>query len=150
MSHNHADMVNSEVDFIALMIPHHQEAVDSTIRLLNSTQNPTLQYLGNNIVSSQEAEIKMMQGWLSTQFTGRSYTGMPYMPMMRDTSTLSSTTTIEKMWIEDMIAHHQGAVDMAKKVLTLSPRQEIKTFAENIIKVQSNEIQLMSQLLSNY
>ena len=138
MSHNHADMVNSEVDFIALMIPHHQEAVDSTIRLLNSTQNPTLQYLGNNIVSSQEAEIKMMQGWLSTQFTGRSYTGMPYMPMMRDTSTLSSTTTIEKMWIEDMIAHHQGAVDMAKKVLTLSP------------KVQSNEIQLMSQLLSNY
>ena len=150
MSHNHADMVNSEVDFIALMIPHHQEAVDSTIRLLNSTQNPTLQYLGNNIVSSQEAEIKMMQGWLSTQFTGRSYTGMPYMPMMRDTSTLSSTTTIEKMWIEDMIAHHQGAVDMAKKVLTLSPRQQIKTFAENIIKVQSNEIQLMSQLLSNY
>jgi uncharacterized protein (DUF305 family) len=150
MNMSHADMVNSEIDFIALMIPHHQEAVDSTISLLNVTKNPTLQYLGNNIVTSQQEEIQMMQEWLSGLFAGRSYSGMAYMPMMRDTSSLSATPTIEKIWIEDMIIHHQGAVDMAKKVLTLSPRQEIKTFAENIIKAQSEEIQLMNQLLSNY
>lgn len=150
ISHNHADMVNSEVDFVALMIPHHQEAVDSTISLLNVTQNPTLQYLGNNIVTSQQEEIQMMQAWLSGMFAGRTYTGVPYMPMMREIRTISSTQTAEKMWLEDMVAHHQGAVDMAKKVLTLSPRQEIKTFAENIIKVQSDEIKLMNQLLSNY
>lgn len=150
ISHNHADMVNSEVDFVALMIPHHQEAVDSTISLLNVTQNPTLQYLGNNIVTSQQEEIQMMQERLSGIFAGRTYTGIPYMPMMREIRTISSTQTAEKMWLEDMVAHHQGAVDMAKKVLTLSPRQEIKTFAENIIKVQSDEIKLMNQLLSNY
>lgn len=150
ISHNHADMVNSEVDFVALMIPHHQEAVDSTISLLNVTQNPTLQYLGNNIVTSQQEEIQMMQERLSGIFAGRTYTGIPYMPMMREIRTISSTQTAEKMWLEDMVAHHQGAVDMAKKVLTLSPRQEIKTFAENIIKVQSDEIKLMNQLLSNH
>lgn len=150
ISHNHADMVNSEVDFVALMIPHHQEAVDSTINLLNITQNPILQYLGSNIVTSQQEEIQMMQAWLSGMFAGRTYTGVPYMPMMREIRTISSTQTAEKMWLEDMVAHHQGAVDMAKKVLTLSPRQEIKTFAENIIKVQSDEIKLMNQLLSNY
>ncbi len=150
ISHNHADMVNSEVDFVALMIPHHQEAVDSTINLLNMTQNPILQYLGNNIVTSQQEEIQMMQERLSGIFAGRTYTGIPYMPMMREIRTISSTQTAEKMWLEDMVAHHQGAVDMAKKVLTLSPRQEIKTFAENIIKVQSDEIKLMNQLLSNY
>lgn len=150
ISHNHADMVNSEVDFVALMIPHHQEAVDSTISLLNVTQNPTLQYLGSNIVTSQQEEIQMMQERLSGIFAGRTYTGIPYMPMMREIRTISSTQTAEKMWLEDMVAHHQGAVDMAKKVLTLSPRQEIKTFAENIIKVQSDEIKLMNQLLSNY
>jgi uncharacterized protein (DUF305 family) len=39
---NHADMVQSEFDFIYLMIPHHQEAIDTSRLLLQTTKNPEL------------------------------------------------------------------------------------------------------------
>jgi uncharacterized protein (DUF305 family) len=55
---------------------------------------------------------------------------------------------LEREFLTGMIPHHQGAVDMAKVLLkdkTIS--QEIKTFAENIIKAQETEIQMMSKWL---
>lgn len=104
---NHADMVQSEFDFITLMIPHHQEAVDSTQTLLNVTQNSDITKLGKEIIGAQTQEITMMKQWLDRWFSGQIYTGMPYMNMMRDARILSATPTIEKRWLEDMIAHHQ-------------------------------------------
>lgn len=146
-SHNHADMVTSEFDFIALMIPHHQEAVDTSSRLLQITQSPFYKYLCSNIVNNQNKEIAMMKDRLAQRYPNQTYSGMPYMPMMRDTSTISAITTIERMWTEDMIKHHQGAVDMASKVLTLNPRQEVRDFSLAIIKDQSQEIELMKEQL---
>jgi uncharacterized protein (DUF305 family) len=58
---NHADMVNSEFDFTYLMIPHHQEAVDTSKILLQTTENPELIKLANNIIASQDKEINMMK-----------------------------------------------------------------------------------------
>jgi len=54
---NHADMVNSEFDFIYLMIPHHQEAVDTAKSLTSITQNPELKTLTQNIIDGQSKEI---------------------------------------------------------------------------------------------
>ncbi len=59
--------------------------------------------------------------------------------------------TLEKEFITGMIPHHQGAVDMAKKLLedpTISA--EIKTFAEDIIRAQEREISMMKGWLTNY
>jgi uncharacterized protein (DUF305 family) len=58
---NHADMVQSEFDFITLMIPHHQEAVDTTMALLTTTSNPDLITLGKVIISGQTKEVEMMK-----------------------------------------------------------------------------------------
>ncbi len=46
----------------------------------------------------------------------------------------------DKAFLDEMIVHHQGAVDMAKLVLTSSQRPELKTFANEIITAQSREI----------
>jgi uncharacterized protein (DUF305 family) len=58
---------------------------------------------------------------------------------------------LEKEFIVGMIPHHQGAVDMAKKLLadpTVS--QELKTFANQIITAQEGEIKMMGEWLKKY
>lgn len=46
----------------------------------------------------------------------------------------------DRMFLANMIAHHQGAVDMAKLALTNAKHQEIKDMANNIITAQTKEI----------
>ncbi len=49
----------------------------------------------------------------------------------------------DRMFIANMIAHHQGAVDMAELALTSAKHQEIKDMANNIISAQTKEIDEM-------
>ncbi len=51
---------------------------------------------------------------------------------------------IDKHFIEQMIPHHEGAVDMATLALVQSKRPEIKTLATAIIESQTKEIQDMN------
>lgn len=141
--------ISTEEEFIRMMIPHHQEAVDTSSRLAAITQNPELKDLTTAIVQGQTKEIAMMEGRLTQRYPN-GHLHMPYMPMMRDTSTISAITTIEKMWLEDMIGHHQGAVDMAQSVLTLNPRPEVAQFAQAVIDLQSSEIAQMKKMLKQY
>lgn len=70
-----------------------------------------------------------------------SVTDMP--GMMADMSAALRGKTgadFDKAFLDEMIVHHQGAVDMAKLVLTSSQRPELKTFANEIITAQSREI----------
>jgi uncharacterized protein (DUF305 family) len=48
-------------------------------------------------------------------------------------------------FIDAMIPHHQGAVDMAKEVLDKSQRPEMKKLAVDIISAQNREINQMKQ-----
>ena len=60
-------------------------------------------------------------------------------------------TDLEKVFLEEMIVHHQGAVDMATLLLqdkTIKP--ELKVFANKIISAQNPEIEQMKLWLKNY
>lgn len=62
-----------------------------------------------------------------------------------------SGLTLEKVFLEEMIIHHQGAVDMATLLLldkTIKP--ELKVFANQIISAQNPEIEQMKLWLKNY
>jgi uncharacterized protein (DUF305 family) len=54
--------------FLEEMIVHHQGAVDMAQEVLNVSKRPELIQLANEIISAQEKEISMMQGWLDTWF----------------------------------------------------------------------------------
>ncbi len=54
----------SEHDFVTMMIPHHQGAVDMAKALLLYTQDPELRNLALGIIAEQQNEIKVMQAWL--------------------------------------------------------------------------------------
>lgn len=51
-------------------------------------------------------------------------------------------------FVQGMIPHHQGAIDMAKVVLEKGKDPEIKKLAEGIVKAQESEIKLMNDWLA--
>lgn len=53
----------------------------------------------------------------------------------------------ERMFLELMIAHHQGAIDMAEAVLDRSTNSTVRTFATGVVKSQDSEIDLMNAML---
>ncbi len=55
---------NQDRDFMMMMIPHHQSAVDMAKVELQYGKKPALKALARNIISSQEKEIRQMRNWL--------------------------------------------------------------------------------------
>lgn len=54
----------TEHDFVTMMIPHHQGAVDMAKALLLYTKDPELRNVAQGIITEQQNEIKVMQAWL--------------------------------------------------------------------------------------
>jgi len=55
---------DEEHDFAAMMIPHHQGAVDMAKALLLRSTDPAMRNLAQNIIAEQQIEIQLMQQWL--------------------------------------------------------------------------------------
>ena len=142
---SHADMINSEKDFLREMIPHHQEAVDTSVLLFVSTDDKELKRLAEAIYKAQTKEILDMR--LSyARWYNLIPTGSMYQPMMRDLNIVRGTER-DIRYVKDMIMHHQGAVDRAEKVLTLDEiHEETAMFAKQIIKSQMAEIEWIAAL----
>lgn len=142
---DHGEMVIDELSFIQLMIPHHQEAVDTTIELLKTTTNPQLQTLWNAIIEAQKKEIVLMKSWLQQRYPNPWVDhGATYHLMMRSTEWITDSKQIDAIRATDMIVHHEGAVQMAEKVLSLSGvREEVQAFAREVIRAQWAEIETM-------
>jgi uncharacterized protein (DUF305 family) len=55
---------NSDIDFVRLMLPHHQAALDmAKAQLLHGT-DPQMRRLAQEIITDQQLEIELMQRWL--------------------------------------------------------------------------------------
>lgn len=147
MDHS-AMMVSSEREFVAGMIPHHQEAVDTATEVLargGSTEE--IRTLASEIIAAQETEIAMLKEWHLAWY-GEEYieTGT-YQPMMSDLSQLSGAE-LDKRFLEDMIPHHMGAIMMAQSVRPHIEHQEVSDMADAIMETQTVEIELMRDLLT--
>lgn len=60
----------SEHDFVTMMLPHHQGAVDMAKAVLLYTQDPEIRNLALGIIAEQQNEINVMQAWLQRQPQG--------------------------------------------------------------------------------
>ncbi len=143
-------MFKSEREFLEGMIPHHQEAVDTAKEVIaRGGSTPEIKKLAEDIVVAQEKEIAMMKEWYQDWY-GTAYVADPndYEPMMRDLSTLSGAA-LDKVFLEDMIMHHMGAIMMAQSVQPYIEHKEITDLSKAIMETQTAEIRLMKSLLQN-
>jgi hypothetical protein len=58
---------NSDIDFVRLMLPHHQAAIDMAKTQLLYGKDPQVRRLAQEIITDQQLEIELMQRWLKQQ-----------------------------------------------------------------------------------
>ncbi len=145
-----------EIKFMQDMAAHHQEAVQMAQLIATHTTRPELIKLGQDIVNSQTKEISDMTGWLASWFSEKplsdpmSAPGM--MEMMSGMSQLmnSKDAEFDKLFLQMMIPHHQGAVSMSNLLPSKTQRPELLALGQNIIKAQTAEIAQMQGWLKSW
>jgi uncharacterized protein (DUF305 family) len=58
---------NSDVDFVRLMLPHHEAAIEMAKTQLLYGKDPQMRRLAQEIITDQQSEIELMQLWLKQQ-----------------------------------------------------------------------------------
>lgn len=141
----------TDIMFAQMMIPHHQQAVDMSTLAETHTTNPEILALAKQIKDAQAPEIKQMTDWIESSGAGMDMghdMGMGGMLTEEQMTALGKAQGAEfdKLYLEGMIGHHQGALQMAKMIEN-SDNAEAKQLAANIMKSQSAEIDKMKQML---
>lgn len=139
-----------DAQFIDSMIIHHQGAVDMAQAVLDNSQQPDLRALAEAIILAQTGEIEEMQTWREAWFPDLPATAGMDMGMGDMEIADDPAKPFEQRFIEAMISHHQGAIDMAEMALQMSEREEIRTLAEAIIAAQMAEIEMMQGWLEEW
>lgn len=141
--------VDSEAAFITGMIPHHQEAVASAQAVLETTERPEVRELAQDVIETQTQEIAMLEGWLTRWYPDAAEAD--YVPMMTELTGLSSDEA-DRTFLEGMIGHHRGAIDMAQSYLNadFEKQGDVVQLAEAIVSVQDAEITQMQAWLDDW
>lgn len=145
---SHSYSVNDQM-FAAMMIPHHEQAIEMSDLALTRSQNQQVLQLARKIKQAQEPEIAEMKTWgegLDHMF----HDGMTMNGMLSDQQInqlkLARGTEFDRLFLEGMIEHHQGAIEMAQEILE-SKNPHVRDFASTIITTQAAEISVMKTQL---
>ena len=135
--------VASEFDYLAQMIPHHEEAIMTAHLLEAGTARPEMRAFARTIIETQSPENRQMRAWLAQWYPDRN-PAVSYTPMMRDLTNLRGDA-LDLAFLTDMIPHHMMAVMMSQQYLaaTYPRRPETQPFAANIAQTQRQEILMM-------
>jgi uncharacterized protein (DUF305 family) len=143
------------------MIPHHQQAVEMADLALSRLTSPEVKELAEQIKAAQDPEIEMMsmwlKGWGAPMEMGEDHSGHDMgdtnlSGMMNDDDMRALAdaqgAAFDSLWLDMMIAHHQGAISMGEQVQGTSRNAEVLTLASAVITGQKVEIDTMQQLLA--
>ena len=152
---------NADVTFVQGMIPHHRGALTMAQMADGRAEAPRVVDLANRIEAAQEPEIETMTGWLEEwgeplpeeDMGGMDHGsgGMDMEGMSEEDMTAldsSSGAEFDRMFLDMMIPHHQGAVEMAETEIADGSDQDAVEMAREIVESQTAEIQEMQTLLT--
>ena len=155
-----SDFNDADVMFLQMMYPHHAQAVDMAKRVPSRSQNQQVITLAQNIEKAQAPEMKQMTALLtsfgkpapSTEMSGHDMPGMGGMPGMMSAEQMNDLTGLsgkafDQLWLQMMIDHHSGAVDMSNTELRDGTNADTKKLAQAIIANQQAEITQMRVML---
>jgi uncharacterized protein (DUF305 family) len=156
----------ADIEFLQHMIVHHEQAVVMSLLVPERTERDEFVRFASYVRRGQAAEIESMQSLLDLAADrgvvvgAHELRGDPPMPGMLSRAqidALASATGIEfeRLWLEGMIYHHQGAIDMAlaqQQQQLESRRQpfEISVLVEEILVEQQAEITKMRAWLDDW
>ncbi|MFF1386238.1 DUF305 domain-containing protein [Arthrobacter sp. NPDC058288] len=147
--HNAADAM-----FAQGMIPHHEQAVEMSEMMLQKKDIPAaVTGLATRIKAAQAPEIETMTGWLkgwnesTTMGAGHTMDGMMGEDDLKQLEAAQGTEAA-KLFLKQMIAHHQGAVMMAKTETSQGKNADAIKLGKNIVTAQEAEIKEMQDLLA--
>jgi len=156
-----AGVNDADVMFAQMMIPHHRQAVQMADLVATRAGDPQLKTLAAQIKAAQDPEIATMTGWLTTwrQPTAMpSGTAMPGMDMSgagtgmmseQDMAKLAAASGVDfdRLFARMMIAHHQGAIQMARTEQAHGVNPDTKALAARIITSQQTEVDTLQKIL---
>jgi uncharacterized protein (DUF305 family) len=145
--------------FAQMMIPHHEQAVEMSDDLLaKDSVDPRVVAIATQIKAAQKPEIKQLKKWLTTW--GADQGGMSDMPGMDngadglmsadDMTALKNASGAEasKLFLQQMMVHHKGAIAMSQIEIDAGENADAKAKAIAIVKVQTDEVVVMTKLLA--
>lgn len=151
-----------DVVFAQNMIPHHEQALEMSALALATQGSPEVTALAKEIQAAQDPEIVLMRKWLrdwdaeelphsggpGEESDGHEHE-MPGMATGEQMLALAEANgaQFEALWLELMVAHHEGAIEMAEQVVETTDDLEVQALAEAIITAQAKEINRMQELL---
>ena len=151
----------ADIKFMQGMVGHHAQAVEMVALIPSRTQSEDMKKLGMRIDVSQQDEIKMMRGYLTARGAAlpdehahhRPGGMMPGMLTPEEMTALAAAkgTEFDRLFLEGMIKHHQGAITMVEELFN-SPRagqeSDINAFASDVDADQRMEIGRMGAMLN--
>ncbi|WP_104191221.1 DUF305 domain-containing protein [Cryobacterium sp. Y82] len=150
---------SADVTFAQMMIPHHEQAVQMSDDLLaKDGLDQSVIDLATEIKAAQEPEITQLKDWLTAwgedenSMSGMGGMGGGSDGMMSDDDMMAlqdaAGAEASILFLEQMTAHHEGAVAMAQLEIDDGENADAQAMAANIVKTQTAEIAVMTELLT--
>lgn len=160
-----AEFNATDVAFAQGMIPHHGQAVQMAGMALDVSTNPEVTALAKQIKAAQSPEIEQMTTWLTDwdqtvpdpnavmdhNMDGAGGMMMSGMMSAADMARIGNATgtDFDRMFLEMMVLHHEGAIEMAEQELADGKYRATKDLARAVITGQQAEIEEMNALIAD-
>lgn len=152
-----ADGANeADIMFASMMMAHHEQALEmSDIVLAKADLDPDVRALAEAVKAAQGPEIEQMSAWLQawgddgqdTEHGNHQMDGM-LTPEQLDELRAASGTDASRLFLAQMIEHHEGAVAMAEAQARAGANADAVALARSIITSQQAEIDEMREMLA--
>ncbi|QHC57450.1 DUF305 domain-containing protein [Rathayibacter sp. VKM Ac-2760] len=150
------DFNDQDVMFAQMMKPHHEQAVEMADMILAKDGiSAEVTDLAAQIKDAQGPEISQLEEWITAWGAEDSMSGMDHsmdgMMSDEDMSALESASGVEaeKLFLEQMTMHHEGAVEMAQTEVDEGQNSDAIEMANTIVQTQTEEIATMQDLLAS-
>lgn len=156
---------SAEAGFLRDMSDHHAQGVEMALILHDRTTDVDLLTMTTDIAMTQQGQIGTMQGWLDIWDLAPTGDDPPMawmdhpitdglMPGMATPEQIEQLRTLpvdqaDVLFLQLMIRHHQGGVEMAEALLERSDQPEVTTFARGVVASQNGEINAMNRMLQD-
>jgi uncharacterized protein (DUF305 family) len=167
-----SDAAEVEFDqlYIDMMLPHHGSIIALAETALPVLTDPRLQQMAEDIIVTQTAENEQLTQWRTEWYgSGEPATDSATMELMLEAmpvgtmdemmremdaqfqvETFCAAANPDLAFIQQVIPHHQVAIDASEVAVEQAVHPELAVFAERVITAQQAEIDLLNEIIAEY